>query len=179
MRALTMAAVLSMGLACRAPQSASAAAAPANGTPATGAVAPASPAGAPSAPSTPGAQLSPDDPPRGLPPPSALGNVPPADGHALEAPDGGPPGPEAPAATVENAPCATDADCALTNVGPGSCCPMLCQPRAVTKLRADELRDGEAKCAGCPVPLCRPTGFASLAACAAGKCTVKHQRIEE
>jgi hypothetical protein len=56
---------------------------------------------------------------------------------------------------------------------------MLCTPRAVTRRRADELRDAAAKCDGCPVPLCRPSGFVPMAACVLGRCALKQQRIEE
>ena len=78
------------------------------------------------------------------------------------------------AATAEDAPCSTDADCALTRVAPGACCPMLCIPRAVTRSRAAELDANVRTCnAGkaCPQPLCRPwPGGDVSVACQSGRC---------
>ena len=45
------------------------------------------------------------------------------------------PAPSNDAGVAEDAPCARDADCALTRVAQGACCPMLCLPRVVTRER--------------------------------------------
>jgi len=84
--------------------------------------------------------------------------------------------PVADAGAADDAPCATDADCGLTNVAPGACCPMLCAPRAVTLKRAGEL-EARAGCAGkpqrCPEPLCRPPSGTVAPACEAGRCVAR------
>ena len=76
----------------------------------------------------------------------------------------------------ETAGCATDADCALTRVPSGGCCPMLCIPRAVTQTRADALEAAIPVCEKsrrCPQPLCRPPMREITASCADGRCVVK------
>jgi len=70
---------------------------------------------------------------------------------------------------ADDAPCATDADCTLTRIAPGSCCASLCSPRAVTRARAKELEQRGAECRGCIEPLCRDPGRVA-AACRAGRC---------
>jgi hypothetical protein len=81
---------------------------------------------------------------------------------------------EADAGIVEDGPCATDADCAFTKFAPGACCPMLCEPRIVTKKRAQALEDGIPGCGGkadsCPQPLCRPPRQSIAPACEQGRC---------
>jgi hypothetical protein len=78
------------------------------------------------------------------------------------------------AGPIEDAPCASDADCGFTKVAPGACCPMLCSPRVVTRKRAEELEARVPGCAGkaqsCPQPLCRPPLQSIAPACEAGRC---------
>jgi hypothetical protein len=78
------------------------------------------------------------------------------------------------AAVPEDAPCASDADCALTRIAPGACCPMLCTSRVVTKERAQQLEARIPTCGGkadsCPQPLCRPPVRSIAPACEAGRC---------
>ena len=79
---------------------------------------------------------------------------------------------------AEDSPCASDADCAFTRVGPGetACCPMLCAPRVVTKKRAKELEDRIPACSGgreCPLPMCRAPREQVTAACVENKCVGK------
>jgi hypothetical protein len=86
--------------------------------------------------------------------------------------------PAAAAAIPEDSPCASDADCAFTLVGPAetACCPMLCAPRVVTKKRAKALEDRIPACSGgreCPQPLCRPPREQVMAACVQNKCVTK------
>jgi len=76
----------------------------------------------------------------------------------------------------ETAGCASDANCALTRVPPGGCCPMLCTPRAVTQKRADALEAAIPICEKsrrCPQPLCRPPMREITASCVEGRCVVK------
>jgi hypothetical protein len=78
----------------------------------------------------------------------------------------------------ETAGCATDADCALTRVPPGGCCPMLCTPRAVTRRRADALEAAIPGChkgRECPEPLCRPPAREVVAACAQDRCIARSE----
>jgi hypothetical protein len=80
---------------------------------------------------------------------------------------------ESAAADPDAAPCAADADCALTSVAKGGCCPTLCGPRAVTRARAAALDAGTASCAGggkCPQPLCMPPRARPVPACEASRC---------
>ena len=79
------------------------------------------------------------------------------------------------ARTAEDAPCQSVRDCALTRFADLDCCPMLCEPRAVTKRRAEELERHSDRCASatrqaCPNPLCRPTETAPTVACERGRC---------
>lgn len=80
------------------------------------------------------------------------------------------------AGVAEDAPCTSDADCGLTSVEPGACCPMLCTPRAVTRKRADEL-EARTGCGGkaqrCPEPLCQPPRQGIAPACEAGRCVAR------
>lgn len=76
----------------------------------------------------------------------------------------------------DTAGCASDAECALTRVPPGGCCPMLCTPRAVTRKRADALEAAIAICEKrrkCPQPPCRPPTREITAACVEGRCGAK------
>jgi len=93
-------------------------------------------------------------------------------GKHVHAPDGGA------ARTSEDTPCVSDRDCALTRFANLDCCPMLCEPRAVTKRRAEELERHSNRCSSatrqaCPNPLCRPTETAPIVACERRRC-VKH-----
>jgi hypothetical protein len=73
--------------------------------------------------------------------------------------------------------CAADADCALTTMADGDCCPSLCQPRAVSKKSAEALAKYGAACAKpggeCPALPCAPPPQASLPACVDGRCTIR------
>lgn len=94
---------------------------------------------------------------------------------------GGSPGPAASAAgsgdpaAAEDAPCESAADCALTRIEAGACCPMLCAPRAVTRERAARLAAEIASCGEnrCPQPLCRPPAHTFVTACEGGRCLVR------
>jgi hypothetical protein len=110
-----------------------------------------------------GCALRPNDPPP-APLPSKAGATAAISGDSADA--GG----------DETAGCASDADCALTRVPPGGCCPMLCTPRAVTRKRADALEAAIAICEkgrNCPQPLCRPPTREITAACVEGRCVAK------
>lgn len=84
------------------------------------------------------------------------------------------PKPIAPKVSVK---CETDDDCALTAFNDGACCPMLCQPRAVSKNSAAALEKYGAECkkpeGGCPVPECAPPRIDRRAACVSGKCVAR------
>jgi hypothetical protein len=71
--------------------------------------------------------------------------------------------------------CSNDDDCALTKMGDGECCPMLCRARAVSKASAEALEKYATVCAKpksgmCPVPECAPSPMSAVAACVSGKC---------
>lgn len=70
-------------------------------------------------------------------------------------------------------PCGADADCALTWVARGACCPLLCAPRAVTGARAAALETEQARCGPCPSPACAGGGPAAAATCEGGRCVVR------
>jgi len=79
--------------------------------------------------------------------------------------------------TGDDAPCSSDADCALTRVSPGECCPMLCEPRVVTAARAAELDQNTDACshhAPCPKPLCRPPRTNVVPSCDQGRCVARN-----
>jgi len=76
------------------------------------------------------------------------------------------------AGAADDAPCATDSECALTRIAPGTCCASLCSPRAVTRARARELEQRGADCRGCLEPLCRDPGRVD-ATCRDGRCVAK------
>jgi hypothetical protein len=75
--------------------------------------------------------------------------------------------------------CKVDADCALTRMDDGQCCPMLCQPRAVAKASAEALEKYAATCEKpgnakmCPAPPCAPPRVTLEAACVSGKCETR------
>jgi hypothetical protein len=75
--------------------------------------------------------------------------------------------------------CKVDADCALTRMDDGQCCPMLCQPRAVAKASAEALEKYAATCEKpgnaklCPAPACAPPRFTLEAACVSAKCETR------
>jgi hypothetical protein len=72
--------------------------------------------------------------------------------------------------------CQTDDDCALTNFRDGECCPMLCQPRAVSKASAEAINKWSLTCEKpyhserCPALTCAPPRFTPVPACVSGKC---------
>lgn len=87
------------------------------------------------------------------------------------------------AAVAEVSRCEADADCELTRVAPGGCCASLCEGRAVTKERAGALAAAEASCsttlgAPCPVMPCRPPRSRVTAACEAGRCVERRQKLD-
>lgn len=75
-------------------------------------------------------------------------------------------------AADDTAPCASDADCTLTRHPPGSSCPSLCVPRAVTRAQAERLEQG-GNGAGCVMPMCRPPPGQTLPACVQNRCVEK------
>lgn len=80
------------------------------------------------------------------------------------------------AASSEEGPCGSDADCSLTLVDKGACCPLLCQPRAVTRSRAQELESRQPSCNGgrpCPAVSCHPLPRTVLPACEQNRCVVR------
>lgn len=79
------------------------------------------------------------------------------------------------AAPSEDAPCVSDSDCTFTRVAPGACCPMLCEPRAVTKQGAEAVAARERSCAmfKCPEPACRPPRQSTSPACVQNRCVSK------
>jgi len=77
-------------------------------------------------------------------------------------------------AASDDSPCAADADCALTQVAPGACCPLLCAARVVTAKRAAELKEKSASCGRpCPLPQCMPPRERVLPACVQNRCVAK------
>lgn len=77
---------------------------------------------------------------------------------------------------TDDARCSTDDDCTFTHIAPGACCPMLCEPRAVTKKEAEALDAHVRTCAPghqCPVPLCRAPRFSTMPACVQNRCIAK------
>ncbi len=81
------------------------------------------------------------------------------------------------AAGADDLACTSDDDCGFTRVGPGDCCPTMCNPRVVTKKQAAELEAHIALCHPgpnqCPVPLCRPPQKRTSPSCQAGRCIAK------
>jgi hypothetical protein len=76
--------------------------------------------------------------------------------------------------------CASDADCALTWVAEGQCCPMLCSPRVVTAKRAAELKEKSADCGRpCPMPPCAPPRQRTVAACVESRCVGRAVKAAE
>jgi hypothetical protein len=85
-------------------------------------------------------------------------------------------GDDAGVAEDETAGCAADKDCAFTRVPAGGCCPMLCEPRAVTRKRAEMLEAAIGRCSDsgqCPQPLCRPPSETFVAACVKNRCVAR------
>jgi hypothetical protein len=81
-----------------------------------------------------------------------------------------------PVAAAEDAPCASDADCATTRVDEGGCCPALCLPRVVTRRRAAELEAKAPACNGglpCPQPSCTPPRVSIAPVCEAARCVAR------
>jgi hypothetical protein len=82
---------------------------------------------------------------------------------------------KAPTAPKVKLSCKVDADCALTKMADGDCCPSLCQPRVVSKMSAEALVKYAKVCAKpnggqCPVPECAPPQMSVVPACVSGKC---------
>jgi hypothetical protein len=75
-------------------------------------------------------------------------------------------------AADDTSPCSTDADCTLTRHPPGSSCPSLCVPRAVTRAQAERLEHG-GNAARCVMPMCRPPPGQTLPACVQNRCVEK------
>ena len=72
--------------------------------------------------------------------------------------------------------CSTDADCALTHVEAGGCCPMLCTPRVVTRKRVEALEANVDACnkgKPCALPLCRPPAETITPACVQNRCVAR------
>lgn len=78
--------------------------------------------------------------------------------------------------------CATASDCAFTRVAAGACCPLMCTPRVVTKLRAAELEKNIAVCNGgreCPLPPCRAPVADFRIACEQQRCVMKVTPVDD
>lgn len=75
----------------------------------------------------------------------------------------------------EDAPCASDDDCTISRVAPHACCPMLCEPRAVTKKAAQVIEAHTKSCSmfKCPEPACRPPRQSTAPACVQNRCVMK------
>ncbi len=73
--------------------------------------------------------------------------------------------------------CTTDADCALTTMADGDCCPTLCPSRGVTRASAEALARYAAECGkpegGCPVPACTAPRIERTPACVNGRCVAR------
>jgi hypothetical protein len=72
--------------------------------------------------------------------------------------------------------CTVDADCAVTRVPEGGCCPTLCSPRAVTRREAEALDANVPRCnksGNCPEPVCRPPTNEIVPACLQGRCAIR------
>jgi hypothetical protein len=83
-------------------------------------------------------------------------------------------GDSADAATLQR--CHADADCALTRVPEGGCCPTLCAPRAVAREEAERLEANVPRChkgGTCPEPACRPPSSEVTAACVQSRCATR------
>lgn len=84
-------------------------------------------------------------------------------------------------AAAQTAECTSDADCGLTLVGEGECCPMLCTPRGVSTREARALEKKSQECEQrqpCPVPACAPPRRQPIPVCEAGRCAVRHVNLE-
>jgi len=86
-------------------------------------------------------------------------------------------GGDSPRSEVEDGPCSSDDQCALTRVPEGGCCETLCVPRAVTRARADALRADDRACLHgkmCPEVSCHPLGQQGVEAkCEAKRCIAR------
>lgn len=78
--------------------------------------------------------------------------------------------------------CRTDADCALTMVPEGECCPMLCEGRPVPVAEAHRLdarqRECEERDGLCPLPPCAPPRTRPVPMCTAGRCAARQIPME-
>ena len=91
------------------------------------------------------------------------------------------PGPQAGLAGAQAGECASDADCSLTLIREGECCPILCSPRGVTARQAQALAKQNQECEQrqpCAVPMCAPPRAQPVAVCEAGRCAVRHVNLE-
>ncbi len=78
----------------------------------------------------------------------------------------------------DDAPCSTGSDCTLTRVPAGSCCPTLCEPRAVTARRGAELEAASASCRRCALPSCAPPRTETVAVCDQRRCVTRAQPMQ-
>jgi hypothetical protein len=100
--------------------------------------------------------------------------------EAAQQPQGGAGDAAATAPAAEDSPCQSDGDCALTHVEAGACCPMLCAPRVVTTLRAQELKAKSASCGRpCPLPQCMPPRQHIVPSCVQNRCVAKSIAVED
>ncbi|MCP3145063.1 hypothetical protein [Pyxidicoccus xibeiensis] len=108
----------------------------------------------------------------------------PTDAASPEA--GGELAPPAPAVTdagpVAEAECRSDADCAVTNMPEGECCPTLCTGRVVTAREAQGLLASERACVErgepCALPPCAPPRSRIVPVCTGGRCTARMVPME-
>jgi hypothetical protein len=90
-------------------------------------------------------------------------------------------GSDVPSEAAQAGVCASDADCGLTLIREGECCPMLCAPRGVTAKEAQALERKSQECEQrqpCAVPMCAPPRAQPVPVCEAGRCAVRHVNRE-
>ena len=101
--------------------------------------------------------------------------------QAVSTPESNARGTDEPPAAAQAAECASDADCGLTLIREGECCPMLCTPRGVTAKEAQALEKKSQECERrqpCAVPACAPPRNQPMPVCQAGRCAVRHVNLE-
>ena len=70
--------------------------------------------------------------------------------------------------------CQLDTDCTLTRMPLGSCCEVLCTPRAIGKAALAKEIAARGTCdQKCIAPLCRPESAAVVPVCVAGHCAAR------
>jgi hypothetical protein len=93
--------------------------------------------------------------------------------------DAGPPV-EPPGAAAE---CRSDADCSITLVPEGGCCPRLCLGRAVPATESLKLDERQRACeergGPCPDPVCARPRHRPVAVCTGGRCATRMMPMEE